>query len=196
MLGKNRVVVLVALALVLGGLGAAGCGGAGVSIIRTDLAPGALSRADALVFKAVDPSATEFAGDFSDDPPSVAANRETLRTTYAAKAASSVQAAGFKAEVLAEGAAPADGAVVVEMVVKKFEAGSNASRVVWGFGAGASYLLTDVKLLKGGNTVADFTIDATSGGRGGFSGIGNFLVEHIDDSVAQLAAFLSEKVPQ
>jgi hypothetical protein len=178
----------------LGSAWLAGCGGAGISIIRTDLVPGALSRAEPLTVKPAAAGATEFAGDFSDDPPSVTANREMLRVTYAQKLVSALLAAGYRAE-LTEGAAP-EGAIVVDMVVEKFDAGSNASRVVWGFGAGASYLLTAVKIMKGGQVVADFTIDATSGGKGGFAGIGSFLEQHIDDSVEQFVSYLNEKLPQ
>ncbi len=189
---KLSTLVLVALGSAL----CAGCGGAGISIIRTDLAPGALSRADNLVVKPVAADQTEFLGDFSDDPPSVAANRESIKNTYHAKLVTALVAAGFKAEALAEGAQPPEGAVVVDMVAEKFDAGSNAARVVWGFGAGASFLLTAVKVTKGGAVLADVTVDATSGGRGGFSAIGNWLDMHLDDSVEQLVEYLSERLPQ
>ncbi len=162
-----------------------GCAGASVSTIRTPLNVGALSRTDSLVIKPAASDNTVFEGDYSDDPPSVADGRRRLRTMFATRAAHVLNAAGLKAALH-----PTQGDVVVEMVVQKFDAGSNAARAVVGFGAGASFLLTDVKLIKGGTVIADFTLDASSGGRGGFSSIGSWLDRHIDDSVRILRDYL------
>ncbi|MBW2701613.1 MAG: DUF4410 domain-containing protein [Deltaproteobacteria bacterium] len=185
---KGFMLVLIAL---IGAVWLGGCAGAGISIIRTDLKPGDLSRADSLVIKPAQADQTEFLGDFSDDPPSVVANRDMLKNNFAQNLLPLLLGSGFKAEMA--GASIPVGAVTVEMVVEKFEAGSNAARAMVGMGAGASYLLTTVKLTKNGQVIADFTIDASSGGRGGFSSIGSFLQQHIDDSLWRFVSYLEEK---
>jgi len=171
-----------------------GCAGASVSNVRTPLNVGAVARSESLLVKPAASENTVFLGDFSDDPASVSSGREKLRATFATKAVAAIRAAGLQADLYpASGSATAT-AIVVELVVKKFDAGSNAARAIVGFGAGASFLITDVKLIKGGATIADFSLDASSGGRGGFSAIGSWLDNHIDDSVHILVNYLSQNI--
>ena len=86
---------------------------------------------------------------------------------------------------------PADG-VVVDLVVTKFDAGSSTARLLVGAGAGASYLLTDIKLSRGGKVIAEFTLDATSSARGGWRAIGRWLNRHVGDSVRILVSQLTK----
>lgn len=186
---KTSVKILLAIALL-----ATGCAGASVSTIRTDLQMGAFAKPDLVVIKPVDASKTVFQGDYSDDPPSVEQARVQLHDTFAQETVRMLKADGYNAQVLADGAQPDPNAVFVELNVKTFEAGSNATRMMVGMGAGASYLLTDVTMQKAGKTIADFTVDANSGARGGINAMGSFLKNHIDDSVTILVGYIKKKI--
>ncbi len=184
------VVILSAVALAV-----AGCAGAEVTKARLQLNPGAITRSDPILIKPVDASKTKFQGDFSDDPPSVAAGRKQLHDTFAQQAVANLRKEGLKALLYTpKTAATMPGAAVVNLDVKTFDAGSNAARFMVGFGAGASYMLTDVTITKGGKTIADFTIDANSGARGGFTALGSWLGRHIQDSVNILVNYLKKRV--
>ncbi len=186
---RTSVKILLCTALVT-----TGCAGASVSTIRTDLQVGALAKPDLIVIKPVDASKTVFQGDYSDDPPSVETARKQLHDTFAQQSVQMLKTEGYNAQILTDGAQPDPNAAVVQLNVKIFEAGSNAARMMVGMGAGASYLLTDVTIQKAGKTIADFTIDANSGARGGFNALGSFLKVHIDDSVRILVDYLKKKI--
>jgi hypothetical protein len=64
----------------------AGCAGAEVTETRLDLGDGVLTKATPILIEQADASHTIFRGDYSDDPPSVAASRMTLSKTFAPKA--------------------------------------------------------------------------------------------------------------
>ena len=173
-----------------------GCGAPSVAVERTALVAGAFSAQDRVLVKPVDASATAFRGDFSDDPPSVDAGRQTLQTTYAQKLVAGLRERGFDAALHTGDPGTEAGAVVVTLKPTMFDAGSNAARMMVGMGAGASYLQTDVILAKDGRTVADFGLDASSGGRGGVFALGNWLDTHIDDSVSQFVEYFADRLKQ
>jgi hypothetical protein len=183
---KNRM----GIAFLLASLAVFGCGGSSISNIRMQLAPGAIPRSEVLVVVPVDASRTVFEGDYSDDPPSVAQGRITLQTSYAPRLAAALQAAGLRAMVAGPTVPPT--AVFVNLQVTKFDAGSNAARAMVGFGAGASYLLTVVSVHRGQTPLAEFTVDATSGGRGGLGALGSWLDTHLAQSIDSITAYLSE----
>jgi Domain of unknown function (DUF4410) len=179
---KKLFVILLAL------LGI-GCGGASISNVRKDLPPGALPRATMLFVAPADSSATVFKGDGSDEPQTVANARQTLGSSLAPQVINTLHSAGFQAYV-PQGNVPPD-AVVVSMVVRECSWGSNAARIMVGFGAGAAYLLTDVKIIQGNALIADFSVDANSGGRGGFSAAGDFMPSFMQQTAKLVVDYLS-----
>jgi len=181
----------ISMVLVMVGLLLAGCAGAEITKTRLALEPGDITKNTLILINPVDATRTVFQGDFSDDPPSVAAGRKLLHDTFAQKAVDKLYNKGLNADIYSEKALKSHpDAAIVDLDVKTFDAGSNAARAMVGFGAGASYLLTDAKIYKNREIIADFTIDANSGGRGGFTAIGSWLNNHIDDSVRILVNYL------
>jgi hypothetical protein len=183
---------LMGMALLLASVAGFGCGGSSISNFRMQLAPGAIRRSEVLVVVPVDASRTVFEGDYSDDPPSVAQGRITLQTSYAPRLAAAMQAAGLRAMVAGPGVPP--DAVFIYLQVTKFDAGSNAARAMVGFGAGASYMLTVVAVRRGQAPLAEFTVDASSGGRGGLGALGSWLDTHLAQSVDSITAYLSTQI--
>jgi hypothetical protein len=166
-----------------------GCGGASISNVRKDLPPGAVPHATMMFVAPADSSATAFKGDGSDEAQTVANARQTLSSSLALQVVNSMRSAGFQANV-PQGILPPD-AVVLSMVVRECSWGSNAARIMVGFGAGAAYLLTDVKITKGGALMADFSVDANSGGRGGLSATGDFMPAFMDQTAKLVVDYLS-----
>ena len=166
-----------------------GCGGASISNVRKDLPPGALPRATMMFVAPADSSATVFKGDGSDEPQTVANARQALRSSLALQVVNSMQSAGFQASGPQENLPP--DAVVVSMVVRECSWGSNAARIMVGFGAGAAYLLTDLKITKGNALIADFSVDANSGGRGGFGASGDFMPSFMQQTAKLVVDYLS-----
>jgi hypothetical protein len=179
---KNVFVILLAL------LGI-GCGGASIANVRTDLPPGALPRTTMMFVAPAESSATLFKGDGSDEPNTVAGARQTLRNSLALEVAKAMQGAGFQAYI-PQGNLPPE-SVLVLMVVRECSWGSNAARIMVGFGAGAAYLLTDVKIVKGNSLIADFTVDANSGGRGGLNGAGDFMPQFMQQTASLVVDYLT-----
>ena len=166
-----------------------GCGGASISNIRKDLPPGSLPRTTMMFVAPAESSATVFKGDGSDEPNTVTGARQTLRNSLSQEVATAMQGAGFQA-YLPNGNLPPE-SVVVLMVVRECNWGSNAARIMVGFGAGAAYLLTDVRIVKGNALIADFTVDANSGGRGGLSGAGDFMPRFMQQTASLVVDYLS-----
>jgi hypothetical protein len=180
---KKVFVILLALVGI-------GCGGASISNVRKDLPPGSLARTTTMFVAPADSSATVFKGDGSDEPNTVAAARQTLRDSLALQVANAMQAGGFQASLVKEGLPPES--VVVSMVVRECSWGSNAARIMVGFGAGAAYLLTDVKIVQGNALIADFSVDANSGGRGGLSGAGDFMPVFMQQTASLVVDYMSK----
>jgi len=172
-----------------------GCGGASLSNVRMDLAPGRLPRATMLFVPQADSSATVFKGDGSDEPKAVATARQTLRDALASQVVTALREAGFQANPppgTAGGLATEP--VTVWMVVRECNWGSSAARALVGFGAGAAYLLTDVKLVKGNALIADFTVDANSGGRAGLHAVGDFMPQFMQQTAGLVAEYLTNRM--
>jgi hypothetical protein len=167
-----------------------GCGGASIANVRMDLPPGALPRSTMLFVAPADSSATVFKGDGSDEPQTVAGARQTLSGMLAAHVVNSLRGAGFQAYV-PQGPLPPD-AAVVSMVVRECSWGSNAARILVGFGAGAAYLLTDVKVFRGNALIADFSVDANSGGRGGLHAAGDYMPSFMQETATLVVDYLSK----
>jgi hypothetical protein len=184
-------IMWVALLALLG----IGCGGASLANVRKDLPPGQLPRATVLFVPPAESSATAFNGDGSDDANAVATARQQLRDSLAIQVANALRAAGFQAN-LPQGstAAPPTEPVSVWMIVRECNWGSNAKRALVGFGAGAAYLLTDVRLTRGNTVVADFTVDANSGGRGGLAATGDFTPQFMQQTAELIVQYLSERM--
>ncbi len=167
----------------------AGCAHSGANLLlRQDLAGGAVQRTDTLVVRPAAAEQTTFLGDYADDPPSVATNREKLQGTYAPKLVAALRAAGFRAELL-EGAEPPAGAVLLAPVARSFDAGMAAVRVWTG---SRSHLLVEVALTRGADSLAQVTLDAYSDWH---ADVFERMDGHIDDSVAALVEYLQGKIP-
>jgi hypothetical protein len=167
-----------------------GCARSGATLIlRQDLAPGAVQRTDTLMVRPAEAGKTMFLGDYADDPPSVATNREKLQGSYAPKLVAALRAAGFRAELL-EGAEPPADAVVLAPVARRFDAGMAAVRV---WSGSRSHLLIEVALTRGSQSVAQVTLDAFSDWH---ADVFERMDSHIDDSIVQLVNYLNEKLPQ
>jgi len=172
-----------------------GCGGASLANVRMDLAPGSLPRTTTLFVAAADSSATVFKGDGSDDPKAVATARQALRDSLASQVVTALREAGFQANPPPGSAgAPATEPVTVWMVVRECNWGSNAARMMVGFGAGAAYLLTDVKLARGNTLIADFTVDANSGGRGGLQATGDWMPQFMQQTAGLVVEYLANRM--
>lgn len=197
---------IIAMAAISATLLFNGCASGPITKVRTPLDVGMISKSDVFVIKPADGRNTVFMGDWSDDPESVAAGRETIHKSYADKVVWGLREAGFDADLAPKsGAVPAD-KLVVELAVKTFEAGADAARVVAsrvsqsgiGLGmafknAGSSYLITDIKLLRGTKLLADITLTAPSTEWSGFAGIAGWLAVHLDSSAELLGRYLSER---
>jgi hypothetical protein len=158
------------------------------------LKPGAISRADLFLVAQPDVQKTVFEGDYADDPREVTTAREQLRTQFPAKVVAALKDEGYQAAGLAGNAAPPPNAVVINTVMNKFDAGSKAARALVGFGSGKSFLELDVQFNKAGAPITNFSIEASSGGRGGWGAMGSWLENHIDDSVEILSEFVQDNV--
>jgi hypothetical protein len=166
-----------------------GCGGASVANVRKDISPGDLPRATMLFVAPADSSATVFKGDGSSEPNTVAAARQTLRDSLALQVANAMRGAGIQAYI-PQGNLPPE-SVVVWMSVRECSWGSNAARIMVGFGAGVAYLLTDVKVVRGNTVIGDFSVDANSGGRGGFHAAGDYLPQMMQQTASLVVEYLS-----
>jgi hypothetical protein len=166
-----------------------GCGGASIANVRMDLAPGNLPRTTMMFVVPADSSATVFKGDGSDEPNAVATARQTLRNSLAPQLVTALREAGLQAYVPQGSLAPES--VVVWLVVRECNWGSNAARALVGFGAGAAYLLTDVKIVKGSAVVADFSVDANSGARGGLASTGDFMPRFMQQTAVLVVDYLN-----
>jgi hypothetical protein len=169
-----------------------GCGGASVQNVRTPLQAGAVVKAsDVFLVRAADSQRTVFEGDGADEPTNVALARETIRTGMSNKIIAALRANGYRADVFPEGAVPPPNGIVVSLVATTFDAGSKAARALVGFGSGKSFLNVDVQMTKGNAVIAAFTLDATSGGRSGWTAMGDWLDTHIDDSARLFVEYVS-----
>jgi hypothetical protein len=189
MRGRSREIAsgLLATGVILFALlQSSGCARSGANLrVSMDLAPGAARRSEVILVTPAAADRTLFLGDFSDHPPSVLEARERMKTTFARKLVAALRASGLAANLTTEATA---GTVVIELEVQSFDAGSAALRVISG---STSHMVTGIKVMKGGATVAQFSADA-------FSGWHSALIKrvdgHIDDTVTQLVKYLRRRV--
>jgi hypothetical protein len=160
-----------------------GCAGASVSIVRKELSTIPLPKSTLLFVAETDASQTEFQGDGADSLQAAIDARRTLSQSLSPQLVEALRQKGYRAQPLPAGGVvqPVD-AIVIRMVVTRCDWGSNAARALVGFGAGAAYMLTDVKLTRRNTVVADFTIDATSGAEGGLRAIGDYLPRFVEET--------------
>ncbi len=181
-----------AMALSLLTLLCVGCGGAHVSRVRKEVAGGRLRTGTRLVVAPADTAKTKFEGDGADSLQAVLTARKTLAERLAPQVAEALHQKGFRTDVLASAStrAPA-GALTVHLRVKECNWGSNAARVLVGFGAGAAWMLTDVRVTNGKTTVAEFTVDANSGAESGWTSLGDWTPLFMEWTARQVALQLS-----
>lgn len=166
------------------------CAGAKIQSETTPLKEGAFSKADTIYVKPISADQATFSGDRSGDVTRVNEEKSVIKQRLSSEIIAQLKKRGFKA---APWSASQNG-VVLHGTVTKFEHGSAAARGFVGMGAGSSNLFVPMKLSKGRETIAEFEVVATSGGRGGVFSMSSFMDAHISDAGEKTAEYIAKRV--
>ncbi len=185
----NSTALGVCLALALG---CVGCAGSDVVSVKTPLQPGAVSRSQTFLVKDFAIENAVFAGDNADDASVVAQQKADIPGDLRRELVMALSRCGFKAHSYDEGVRVGD-AVVIDGAVTHVNHGSGAARAWVGAGAGAAWMRAVVRIYKAetpADTLSEFTVEASSGGRGGLFASGDFTHSNVRDLADATAGFL------
>lgn len=141
-----------------------GCGSGSVTNIKTALKPGDLNRQQTLLVKDFDTTNTAFSGDNAEDVNIVKSQKKRISSTITVSLFSKLRQNGFEVHNFDEKNIPQD-AVVIDGVVTHVSHGSGAARYIVGFGAGAAWMKTTVKIYKAqspNEVLAEFQVESST----------------------------------
>jgi hypothetical protein len=170
-----------------------GCVRAKIKDERFPIRPGSIAKSEVINVKRIDVDKAQFKGDKADDATRIAQEKRMLNQLLADQLIVDLKKRGF---VGAKHFEQGSNGVLLEGTVTLFDHGSGAARYLVGMGAGSSNLHIDVKLTRDTETLADFTVVATSGGRGGIDAMGSFLEAHITDASEKITDYIMNKDKQ
>lgn len=165
------------------------CAGAKIKDERVSLKAGAISKKDTILVKTISADGATFTGDKANDAQRVSEEKKLIKQLLADEIVVQLKKRGFTARHW-DGK---ESGTLVDGTVTLFEHGSGAARMFVGMGAGSSNLHMNMKVSKGRETLADFTVIATSGGRGGLSSLSSFLQAHITDGAEKTAEYIAKQ---
>lgn len=167
------------------------CAGAKIKNETVSLKSGAITKSDTFLVRTVGADNAQFSGE-NCEPDRVSQEKTIIKQRLAEKIVEALTKKGFKAK-LHSGSSDTN-AVTLQGDVTAFDHGNSASRTFIGFGAGSSNMSVNLKAFKGRESLAEFQVIATSGGRGGLTAIGSFLNAHIGDAAEKTAEYFHKKV--
>jgi len=174
----------------------AGCAGGRVLTVKKDLAAGAVTRSHVFLVKSFDIQDAVFTGDNSGNAAVVASQKQRIPTELTSVLVAELSRAGLQAKAYSKDAA-AGNSVVIDGVIPRVNHGSGFNRAFWGMGAGAAWMMADVKLYKPETpaaSLAEFRAEGTSGGRGGLLATGDFTSTNILDLARSIASYLTKRI--
>ncbi len=170
-----------------------GCATGRISLVRTDLSPGSLSKSDTILVGDFDSTNTPSFGDGHESPEAVDTQRSRLSEEIETRLVRHLEAKGFRAVRRRESGAATANAIVVEGELIHNDRGSWALRVWVGWGTGQSNLKASVRVHRAGSVLTDFDTEATSGNSAGWGGIGDFIPTDSENTAIAIANYLAEK---
>jgi len=168
-----------------------GCARAKIKNETVSLQPGTVTKSTLILVKRISADDAVFTGDKADDTKRINDEKKIIKTTLTEDVVGQMKKRGLNAQVYNDKAPK--GAVVIEGTVVRFEHGSGAARALVGMGAGSSNMVTRVKAHKDNETVSEFEVIATSGGRGGLNSMSSFLEAHLIDASEKIAEYVAER---
>jgi hypothetical protein len=175
-------------------LACVGCAAGEVLAVAKPLAPGAVTKTQPILVKAFAIEGAAFLGDNADKPEIVAKQKERIRRELTDYLVERLLANKYNARRYDPKDVTAD-AVVIDGSFTKVNHGSGAARAWWGMGAGAAYIIADVKVYKAqapSDVLSQFTVAGTSSGRGGWSAAGDFTSTNLRDLAAETVEYLNK----
>lgn len=175
---------------------ALGCAASKVAIVKTPLQPGAVTKSQTFLVKPFAIENAVFTGDNTDDPAVVDRQKKRIPQELVTALLARLSKSGYKGED-DESAAGTQDVVVIDGVITHVNHGSGAARAFLGMGAGAAWMKATIKLYKAGapsDTLAEFMIESTSGGRGGLFASGDFTTTNIADLANAIVTYLEKNV--
>lgn len=172
-----------------------GCATGKISLVRTDLSPGSLSKSDTILVGDFESTHTPSFGDGHESSEAVATQLSRLSEEIETRLVRHLEARGFRAVRRGESGAATANAIVVEGELTHNDRGSWALRVWVGWGTGQSNLKASVRVHREGSAalLTDFDTEATSGASAGWGGIGDFIPTDSENTAIAIANYLAEK---
>ena len=175
-------------------LAATGCARGRVVAILKPLPPGTVSKSTELLVKPFTIEKAVFTGDNAEIPAIVEKQKKRIPPELVQTLVTTLLKSGYRARPYTAGAGVA-GAVLIDGTFTHVNHGSGAARAWWGFGAGAAWMLSEVKLCKAdkpAETLAEFKVESSSGGRGGLLAAGDFTTTNLIDLARSIVKFLDQ----
>ena len=172
----------------------AGCASGRVVAVVKPLPPGTVSKATELLVKPFAIEKAVFSGDNADIPAVVERQKKRIPAELVQTLVTTLLRSGYRARRYTADAGTA-GAVVIDGSFTHVNHGSGAARAWVGLGAGAAWMLSDVKLYradKPAETLAEFKVESSSGGRGGLLAAGDFTTTNLVDLARSIVKFLDQ----
>ncbi len=183
----NRI-PLLSMSLFASALLMLGCARGQIKNERVIPQAGNFTKSEVILVKPTVTDQMKVTGDKANETSRVNEEKTIIHDRLAEQLIGDLVKKGFKAKRYVAG----DKGLVLETTAFLFEHGSGAARALVGMGAGSSNLHVLVKLHHGADTLADFDVIATSGGRGGLISMSTFIHAHLTDASEKTVEYLDK----
>lgn len=189
----NLFVKAASALLLLSVLLVSGCATGKVTLVRTDLREGAISKSSLILVKDFDMSRAVAFGDGHESKEVVETHKARFREEIAVRLVRHLEAQGFRAQRYSAEGTPRDATVIDGRVVHN-DRGSWALRV-W-LGSGATSLRSVVRAHSAASpdtVLMDIDIEASSSGSHGWWGIGDFIPTDSENTAIAIANYVNSR---